>query len=539
MKKWKAAKYVRLSYTEDKSNESDSVINQKSLIDDFVKKQTDIEIISEKVDDGYSGIVYDRPAFKEMMTEITSGHINCVIVKDLSRLGREYIETGRYMKQIFPALGVRFIAINDGIDTIRETNSGDDLSISLKSLLNDEYCRDISKKTRSALTAKRKNGDYVGACPIYGYKKSEENKNILVVDEYPSGVVRDIFNMKLDGMSAAKIADELNEAGILSPNEYKKNKGLPHPTGGYADKDDSKWSATTVIRILKDETYTGTLIQGRQSTFNYKLRDLIQKPVAEWERTENTHEAIIRKHDFDLVQRIMNLNTRTSPNADKVYLFSGILICGSCGNRMTRKTVPYKDNKYYYYHCPSGKKQNCTTSVMIKENDLIECVLQSVKSHVRNVVSLEDLLDTINSSYINREYIRRHMIRLEENESRITQITNFKSSLYENFVNGILTKNEYKTHKESYDIEIGIIEKASNTLRKEIDNIQSGSSEQTKWTEHFTQFGNLNELTRKIVIRLIHSIKIIDKTTIQITFNYQLEYEKATAITSLTQKAVI
>ena len=188
MPKYKADEYLRVSYAADRNEESDSIGNQKKLIEDFVAAHPDIEIVSEGIDDGYSGVLFDRPAFQEMMNDIMAGKINCVIVKDLSRLGREYIETGRYLRQIFPAYGVCFISINDNIDTANEQN-GDDLNISMKNLLNDMYCHDISVKTRSALLSKRKNGDYVGACPIYGYRKDPENRNHLVIDEYAAHVV--------------------------------------------------------------------------------------------------------------------------------------------------------------------------------------------------------------------------------------------------------------------------------------------------------------------------------------------------------------
>ena len=204
--KYKAIKYIRLSYTDSNDGgESNSVINQRKLLDAFLENNPDIEAVDEKVDDGYSGIIFDRPAFKEMMDDIKKGKINCVLVKDLSRLGREYIEIGRHLRQIFPAYGVRFIAINDNIDTSKDR--ADDLVVSVKSIINDAYCRDISVKTRSALSVKRGNGDYVGACTVYGYKKAEDNHNRLVIDEYPAGIVRDIFRMKLEGTSAAKIAE--------------------------------------------------------------------------------------------------------------------------------------------------------------------------------------------------------------------------------------------------------------------------------------------------------------------------------------------
>lgn len=357
MPKYKATAYIRLSYTDDHSSESDSVSNQRKLIENFVERNPDIEVVSEKIDDGYSGIIFDRPAFKEMMQDVTDGNINCVIVKDLSRLGREYIETGRYLRRVFPAYGVRFIAITDSIDTAHD--SGDDLTVSVKNIMNEAYCRDISIKTRSSLDVKRRNGDFVGAFPVYGYMKAEDNKNLLVPDPYASRVVCDIFRMRLEGASASKIAAELNRLGILSPLAYKKNNGLPYAKKGYADKADCKWSATTIIRILQDETYTGTLVQGKQGTSNYKIKQMEQRPASEWVRIPDAHEALIARQDFELVQRIKGLDTRTSPNEDTVYLFSGILICGCCGSRMTRKTNRANGKEYHYYY-----SQNCTRTVL-------------------------------------------------------------------------------------------------------------------------------------------------------------------------------
>ncbi len=536
MQKFKAAKYVRLSYADEKDRESNSVINQSQLIDEFVKDNPDIEVVSEKVDDGYSGIIFDRPAFQEMMNDISSGKINCVIVKDLSRFGREYIETGKYLRRIFPAYGVRFIAINDNIDTLKDSNT-DDLTMSIKNIMNDSYCRDISVKTRSALETKRNNGDYVGACTIYGYKKDEENKNHLVIDEYASKIVQDIFRMKIEGISAAKIADELNRLGVLSPIEYKKNKGLPHPSGGYADKDNAKWSATTIIRILKDETYTGILLQGKQSTYNYKLKNLINKPASEWVRKENTHEAIIKKHDFDLVQRIMQLDTRTSPNKTNVYLFSGILICGDCGNRMTRKSVPYKDKNYYYYYCPTGKKNGCNSSNMIKESNLIECVSENLKAYINSIISFEELINSINSERINKELVNKLMLQIKENERLIEEAKRYKAGLYENFVSGNINKEDYTIYKKMYDDDRMRLENAVVELQTELDDVMNNRGENFKWIEHFKKYSDLKEINRKAVIQLIKSIKVFSKNEIQINFNYQLEYKKALSI--LTENKVV
>lgn len=526
MPKYQATEYLRLSYTENHENESDSIANQKKLIEDYLKGHPDIELVSEKVDDGYSGILFDRPAFQEMMQDITDGKVNCVIVKDLSRLGREYIETGRYLRRIFPAYGVRFIAINDNIDTAHE-HAGDDLNISMKNLINDAYCHDISVKTRSALEVKRKKGDYVGACPVYGYRKSEENRNQLVVDEYAARVVRDIFRAKIDGRSAKRIADELNALGVLSPLAYKISRGLPHPKGGFADRPDAKWSATTVIRILQDEIYTGTLVQGRQGTYNHKLRNVIQKPDEEWIRVKDAHEAIIRKRDFDLVQHIMGLDTRTAPEGEKVYLFSGLLVCGCCGARMTRKTNTVGGKKYIYYHCPTGKKHGCTHPVMLRGDDLTQCVLASVQAHIKNVVSVDELLNSISEETINRELVAGCKAQIAENRAQLEQIGVFKAGLYENFVKGMLDKAEYKSLRDGYTERMEELRSAIDQLRQEMERVTDRTSERQKWAQQFREFSNMTELDRRAVVTLIQSIRIISKTELKITFRYQMEYDAA------------
>ena len=522
--KYRAVKYIRLSDADDNPGESDSVANQRKLIDEWLKHRPEIEVVEEKIDDGYSGLLFDRPAFKEMMDDIESGKINCCVCKDLSRLGREYIETGRYLRRVFPAYGVRFIAINDNIDTLND--SGDDLTVSLKSIINDAYCRDISVKTRSALNVKRANGDYIGACPVYGYRKSEVDHNQLVPDDYAASIVQDIYMQKLSGLSAARIANDLNGVGILSPYEYKKDRGLPHPKKGFADVDDAKWSAKAIIRILTDETYTGTLIQGKCQTPNYKLKELKQKPENEWQRTENAHQAIISKTDFDLVQQLMRLDTRTSPNDNKVYVFSGMLICGCCGNRMIRKSAPGKNGiRIYNYWCPTTRKGGCADSHLVKEDTLIECVLQSIKNYVESIVSLESIVATLDADKIGRELAERLTEQLKENERRLDRIREFKAGLYENMINGILSKDEYKSLKAKYsqdsDILIGTIEK----LKTEIDNALSCKHERMVWMERFKEFENLGTLDRKTVAMLIKCIYVRGKMKIEVEFNYQSEHD--------------
>ncbi len=531
MPKYKATAYIRLSYTDDHSSESDSVSNQRKLIENFVERNPDIEVVSEKIDDGYSGIIFDRPAFKEMMQDVTDGNINCVIVKDLSRLGREYIETGRYLRRVFPAYGVRFIAITDSIDTAHD--SGDDLTVSVKNIMNEAYCRDISIKTRSSLDVKRRNGDFVGAFPVYGYMKAEDNKNLLVPDPYAARVVCDIFRMRLEGASASKIASELNRLGILSPLAYKKNNGLPYAKNGYADKADCKWSATTIIRILQDETYTGTLVQGKQGTPHYKIKQMEQRPASEWVRVPDAHEALIARQDFELVQRIKGLDTRTSPNEDTVYLFSGILICGCCGSRMTRKTNRANGKEYHYYYCPTGKKKGCAHPVMLKESSLIDCVRDSLKAYIGNIASLEALLTGIDQTSINQALAKEYSDHITDNERRLEQVLEFKARLYESLVGGMLTKEEYASYKAKYTKQAEDIRESVRVLKEKLTEVLENRSERNRWISQFTQFSTLETLDRRALIYMVQSIRVRGKKELDITFTHEDEYKKALRLLAL------
>lgn len=268
--------YYRLSRDDGDKIESDSIVNQKALVKEFLKVNPDIQIHEEKVDDGYTGVNFKRPAFISMMEDIKAGKVNCVIVKDLSRFGRNYIESGRYIEKIFPYLGVRFISITDNIDSISSLDSTNELMIPFKNLMNDAYCRDISIKVRSHLDIKRKNGQFIGSFAPYGYIKSPENKNQLIVDEQTANVVRRIFDWKLEGMSGGRIADKLNELGVPTPYQYKQMNGEKFYCG-YQKHTEMRWSAATVNHILRNEVYTGVLIQGKTYSPNYKVRKRMKK----------------------------------------------------------------------------------------------------------------------------------------------------------------------------------------------------------------------------------------------------------------------
>lgn len=255
--------------------ESNSIGSQRELIRSFIEGQMDMELFDCYADDNYSGSDFNRPEFKRMMRDIEAGRVNCVIVKDLSRFGRDYIETGRYLERVFPALGVRFIALTDHYDSFSADAGERNIVLPVKNFINDSYCRDISVKVKSQLAVKRGNGECLAAFAVYGYQKSPENRNKLLVDDYAAGIVRRIFAWKIEGMAASAIAEKLNAFCILSPREYKKSLGLNY-RGGFSGGNSSKWSDTAVKRILTNEIYLGHLVQGKTERINYKIKKCVE-----------------------------------------------------------------------------------------------------------------------------------------------------------------------------------------------------------------------------------------------------------------------
>ena len=302
---------------------------------------------------------------------------------------------------------------------------------------------------------------------------------------------------------------------------------------GYSDKTDCKWSATTIIRILQDETYTGTLVQGKQGTPHYKIKQMEQRPASEWVRVPDAHEALIARQDFELVQRIKGLDTRTSPNEDTVYLFSGILICGCCGSRMTRKTNHANGKEYHYYYCPTGKKKGCSHPVMLKESSLIDCVRDSLKAYIGNIASLEALLTGLDQTSINQALAKEYSDHITDNERRLEQVLEFKARLYESLVGGMLTKEEYASYKAKYTKQAEDIRESVRVLKEKLTEVLENRSERNRWISQFTQFSTLETLDRRALIHMVQSIRVRGKKELDITFTHEDEYKKALQLLAL------
>ena len=519
---WNATLYLRLSRDDGDKEESGSITGQRELLRDYISQHPELREYAIRIDDGFSGSTFERPGFQKMIEDVKAGRTDCIVVKDLSRFGRNYLDAGEYIEKIFPFLGVRFIAVNDNYDSLGEKKSSDDLIIPFKNLINEAYCRDISMKIRSQLEIKRKNGQFLGSFAAFGYLKDEQDKNKLVVDQYAADIVRDIFKWKLEGISPQDIADALNKLGILSPMEYKRSLGMKYTTS-FKTSAKAAWSAGTVIRILKNPIYTGVLIQGKETTPSYKVHKRIAKDKSEWTVIENSHEAIISGIDFDSVQKVLKCDTRRSPDDKAVGLFSGMLFCGDCGASMVRKTVPAGEKKYVYYVCSAHKQDKSCSPHRMRDTALEEIVLDSLRQHIREVVNMSELLNITNTAPLRTAQAQKVQRQLDKKREEYEKLQKLLMSLYENLTDGVIDREEYARLKASFTARADEAEKQMDALRESLNDIQSHGTENV-WMNEFIKRQELASLDRAVVVALIDKILIHSNNVVEIIYRWQDEF---------------
>ncbi|HOO05751.1 MAG: Recombinase [Firmicutes bacterium ADurb.Bin182] len=519
---WNATLYLRLSRDDGDKEESNSITGQRELLRDYISQRPEFREYAVRVDDGFSGSTFERPSFQKMIEDVKAGRTDCIIVKDLSRFGRNYLDAGEYIEKIFPFLGVRFIAVNDNYDSLGDKKASDDLIIPFKNLINEAYCRDISVKIRSQLEIKRKNGQFLGSFAAFGYLKDEQNKNKLVVDQYAADIVRDIFKWKLEGVSPQDIADALNKLGVLSPMEYKRSLGMKFTTS-FKTNSKALWSAGTVIRVLKNPIYTGVLIQGKETTPSYKVHKRVTKDESEWTVIEDSHEAIISKIDFDSVQKVLKCDTRRSPGGKAVGLFSGMIFCGDCGASMVRKTVPAGEKKYVYYVCSAHKQDKSCSPHRIRDNALEEIVLDSLKQHISEVVDMSELLTITDTAPLRTAQAQKVQRQLDKKHEEYEKLQKLLMSLYENLTDGIIDREEYTRLKASFTARADEAEKQMDALRGQLEDIHNHGTENA-WMNEFIKRQGLTALDRAVVVALIDKILIHSNDVVEIIYRWQDEF---------------
>lgn len=530
MQLYRVAIYLRLSkddgdisVSEAKKSESNSIHNQRELLMAFLKQHPEMELYDEYKDDGWTGTNFERPDFLRMMDDVRAGNVNCVLVKDLSRFGRDYIECGKYIEKIFPQLGIRFIALNDGFDT-KSSSSTDSIVIPFKNLINDSYSRDISIKVRSNLEVKRRQGEFISNFAVYGYQKDAKNKNHLVIDDYAAGIVRDIFKWAVEGLSPGSIASRLNQLGVLSPMEYKKSKGSKYKSR-FKTSAQAKWSHVAVRRILQNEVYTGTLVQGKRTTPNHKTKKFVYKDQTDWVRVEGTHEAIISRPQFDLVQQLLQEDTRASTEKSAVHPYCGRIFCGDCGAPAVRKTATSGGKRYVYYVCGANKADSHVCSKhSIREEALDSAVLVTIQRQIEVALDMDRALSQIEALTWEKAELRKIDANIEVQNQLIQKNNDLRLGIYEDLQSGILSREEFMTLKEEFSARIAAAKLVIEQLNSSKSEIQHGLSRQQSWLSQFREYENVTTITRRLIVSLVERINLYENSEIEVVFRQRDQF---------------
>ena len=533
-KVFKTGLYVRLSIEDVRDRkDSDSIENQTYLLKQFVEERPFLQIYSIYTDNGEKGTNFDRPEFNRLMDDVKAGRVNCIVVKDLSRFGRDYLETGNYLEKIFPFLGVRFISINDNYDSFNPENSNEGLIISLKNLLNDVYTKDISKKIISTFRERQSKGEFLGAHVPYGYSRPDDGTYKLVVDEEAALVVRQIYQWKVEeGLSDTAIARRLNDMGIPSPSKYKYLKG----EWKNARYNNNIWQRQAIKAITENEVYLGHKIYGKIQASLYEGKRKSRVPRDEWTIIENDHEPIIDQETFDIVHArrlevYKEFTERLEQNKhfeNTENIFKDIAICGDCKCKLVRRRRIKNDELYYYFSCTTYETNSgykCTRKHIV-ETDMIKAVYAAIRSQIDMVASVDDILRKVNSdaSYENRKDNLANEIR--KVKAQIERLTSLRSSLYDDYIEQLLTEQEYLYAKIKYEKDEVALKDRLNELLLQQKKYDQTYSYENQWLSSFRAFRDEKELTKEMVAALIETVELYADRSIQINFKFKDEYEE-------------
>ncbi|MCM1045721.1 MAG: recombinase family protein [Candidatus Gastranaerophilales bacterium] len=539
-KVYNTAVYVRLSVEgEDKEKNRESISTQRYMLEKYIEKQPDMRLAAVFYDNGETGTDFERPGFERMMDEVRHRKIDCIVVKDLSRFGRNYVETGYYLEKIFPYMGVRLVAVNDGYDTL--SGDADGMVISLKNLVNDLYAKDISRKISSTFETMRAKGQITSGHPPYGYLRSREDKHRLAVDPETVSVVRDIFKWRLEGDGAVKIARKLNDKGELSPPMFHylhgSRKDEPSGTGAI-------WKAYHIRFMLQNPAYAGHTAQGKVRKSLSDGQPLRKNVKEDWIIVKDTHEAIIDQTTFDKVQELVEQRSRNYKSIRGKYettenILKGLIICADCGEKMVRhKSVSPAGTARYVFQCRTYAEnlggQGCTLK-NVGEPELKECIIRTLQAQINLAVELEGMLEKLQKKPEFKERGKALADMQRQVQQKIRRNLSLRASLFESLNNHTLTKAEYLSLKAQYEEEAERLKNRAENLKKEEQRRESFSP-QNKWIAVLKKYrtaketagtGKLSkdlEISRQMVLELIQVIKVSGYNEVQIVWNFQDEF---------------
>ncbi len=528
-KVWHVAFYIRLS-REDKRgrDESESITNQRLILTDFLAQQNDGDeyvFAGEYVDDGVSGTTdEERESFRRMLGDIKKGRINCVIVKNLARSFRNNGDQSYYLGDWFPRNGTRFISLyQQTIDTYKDPRNAQNIAVPVQGVLNEEHAKGTSESVRRTFDKKREKGLHIGSFAAYGYSKDPADKNALVTDPEAAEHVKNIFAWFLEGMSQNAIVHRLNNSGILCPSAYKNSKGLKYKNPG-TKSGCPLWCAMTVRGILKNRLYVGDMVQGRYRVKSYKIHVQETVPEDEWFIVENTHAPIISRESFAKVQELLKKDTRAAPGQNGLYLFSGFLRCADCGKAMTRS----KAGNHIYYYCRTYKDQSkeACTKHTIRHSDLERGVLCAIRATVYAAVQLSTVVSRVNGAPSQKSRSVRLTGLISAKEKELSKIARYKQSLYEDWKDGEITRKDYRSMSGDYERQITAVGEIIGNLREELEALASGADTGDPFWASFQKHGNIETLTRDLLIELTDHITVYENGNIRIKLKFANEYRR-------------
>ena len=525
--------YVRLSIENSgKDDDGESIENQTSICKEYVEEHPDLKLYDIYEDNGKKGTNFDRPEFNRLMDDVRAGKVKCVLVKDLSRFGRDYIEAGEYLEKIFPFLGVRFISITDGYDSLTAGDAEGALMIPLKNMINDVYAKDISRKIITSFRARQEKGEYLPAFPPYGYVKSKTKAYRYEVDEEVAPYVRMIFEWKAAGVSHSEICKRLNDMGAVTPARRKVELGIWH-----AEKyKHTIWHGRTIIDIMKNATYTGTLVYGRMPKSLYQGIKCHRAKPDEWRCIPDAHEAIVSQELFDKVQKIFDERSERMQKKwaeskqvrDKIVnLFVKRIYCGDCGKRMrfVKGNNALRDKNFYYtnYVCggylDSGYR-NCTRH-SIRYQDVVDAVFAAMQVQMEYALNQEKMMQKLRGTAKERNLIDQYVAKVNYLTQELKKVNSRREGLFESFAEGILDEADYQYAKKSYDEEYASLEKQlseAKSRKKELDGVLTANNE---WLQAMHKVEDATELDQDLVNAIVKKVLIYEDNRVEVEFKFR------------------